>query len=237
MGHSGTLTLRGSACVALGLLTAAAAAAASPAVERLKDGVALPLGERRLEVRVCRDAIVRVTYAPPGPYFSRTSLMTVADACRPTPFEVKTAADAVSLVTAALTARVSRPGGEVSFLDHAGHALLAEKRGGGKSLVPAEVMGEATHPAQAEFEPAPGEAYYGLGAHQSGLMNYAGRDVDMFQLNTVDVVPYLVSSRGYGLLWDNTSHTRFGDLKPPVHVPASRLLDAEGKRGGLTGTY
>ena len=68
-------------------------------------------------------------------------------------------------------------------------------------------------------------------------MSYAGRDVDMYQLNTVDVVPFLVSSRGYGLLWDNTSHTRFGDRREPVHVPPQNLYDAEGKPGGLTGTY
>ena len=68
-------------------------------------------------------------------------------------------------------------------------------------------------------------------------MNYAGRDVDLYQHNIVDVVPFLVSSRGYGLLWDNTSHTKFGDLREPVHVPAANLFDAEGRPGGLTGTY
>ena len=57
-------------------------------------------------------------------------------------------------------------------------------------------MGEKTAHVQAEFEHYPGEAFYGLGAHQSGLMSYAGRDVDMYQLNTVDIVPFLVSSRG-----------------------------------------
>src|SRR6185503_12750803 len=74
-------------------------------------------------------------------------------------------------------------------------------------------------------------------SHQSGLMNYAGRDVDMYQLNTVDVVPVLVSSRGWGLLWDNTSHSKFGDIRPAVHVPAKNLYDAQGRPGGLTGTY
>ena len=89
-------------------------------------------------------------------------------------------------------------------------------------------MGETTAHVQAEFEPYPGEAFYGLGAHQNGLMNYAGRDVDMYQLNTVDVVPFLVSSRGYGLLWDNTSHTKFGDRREPVHVPAAEPLRRRG---------
>jgi alpha-D-xyloside xylohydrolase len=209
----------------------------SPPFERLPDGVAVPVGGRRLEVKACRDDIVRVLFAPPGAFFARTSLAVVPGACRPTDFELQAGGDAVAMVTRRMVARIALPSGEVAFFDRDGRPLLAEKRGGGKTLAPAQVMGEATHHVQAEFEPAAGEAFYGLGAHQHGLMNYAGRDVDMFQSNTVDVVPFLTSSRGYGLLWDNTSHTRFGDLGRPVPVPAARLFDATGRPGGLTGTY
>ena len=51
------------------------------------------------------------------------------------------------------------------------------------------------------------------------------------------MIPFLVSSRGWGILWDNTSFTRFGDLREFVPIPAERLFDASGKRGGLTGSY
>ena len=46
-----------------------------------------------------------------------------------------------------------------------------------------------------------------------------------------------MSSRGWGILWDNTSFTRFGDLRELAPIPAERLFDAHGKRGGLTGSY
>jgi alpha-D-xyloside xylohydrolase len=68
-------------------------------------------------------------------------------------------------------------------------------------------------------------------------MNYAGRDLDLYQHNIVAVVPFLASSRGYGLLWDNTSFTRLGDLRPDEPIPAGQLLDASGRAGGLTGSY
>jgi alpha-D-xyloside xylohydrolase len=235
------LFLAAAAAAALGAIAKerghAAAPGADPLFERLADGVALAVGERRLEVRVCREDVIRVLYAPPGGFFARRSLVTVDGACGRTPFEVQTGAEAVAVITPRLVARIALPGGALTFLDRDGRTLLAEREGGGKSLVPASVMGEATHHVRAEFEPAAGEAFYGLGAHQHGLMNYAGRDVDLYQSNTVDVVPFLVSSRGYGLLWDNTSHTRFGRLEPPVHVPAARLVGADGRPGGLTGTY
>jgi alpha-D-xyloside xylohydrolase len=224
------------ACAAA-LVLACAGRVAGQSLERLADGVALPIGGRRLELRVCREDVLRVMYAPPGAFFRRSSLTTVAGACQPTPFEVTSRGDVVSVTTRRVTARVGLPSGALSFLDADGRTLLAEKNGGGKTLARAEVMGESTHHVQAEFEPATGEAFYGLGAHQNGWMSYAGRDVDMYQLNTVDVVPFLVSSRGYGVLWENTSHTRFGDVKPAVPIPAGNLYDAQGRAGGLTGTY
>jgi len=235
---AGTAGPRGAGRLGLALLVATTAAVAQAQTpERLPDGVALALGARRLEIRVCRDDLVRVVDAPPGPFFARQSLVTVAGACQPTAFEVKTGPNGLELAMKRLVARIALPSGAVTFLDQNGRVLLAEKAGGGRSLIPARVMEEATFHVRAEFEPSAGEALYGLGAHQNGLMNYAGRDVDMYQLNTVDVVPFLVSSRGYGVLWDNTSHTKFGDLREPVHVPARNLYDALGRPGGLTGSY
>jgi alpha-D-xyloside xylohydrolase len=227
-----------STCVAAAaLLLGGVAALSAQDLERLADGVALPLAGRRLELRVCRDDIVRVLDAPPGAFFARPPFTTVADACQPTRFEVQAGTGAVTLTTARLAARVTLPGGAVTFRDPEGRTLLAEKTGGGRSMTPAQVMGESTFHVQAEFEPQPGEGYYGLGAHQHGWMSFAGRDVDLYQLNTVDIVPFLVSSRGYGLLWENTSHSKFGDTRAPEHVPAANLIDAEGEAGGLTGTY
>jgi alpha-D-xyloside xylohydrolase len=219
------------------LLLGSAGLARAQRFERLTDGVAVPVGGQRLELRVCREHIVRVVYAPAGEFFSRRSLVTAANACLPTDFEVQSGPDALALITDRLTARIALPSGAVSFVDHQGRNLLAEKRGGGKTLTPAEVMGERAFHVQAEFETGEGEALYGLGQHQNGWMNYAGRDVDLYQHNIVAIVPFLASSRGYGLLWDNTSHTKFGDTREPVHVPASSLYDVEGKPGGLTGTY
>jgi alpha-D-xyloside xylohydrolase len=218
-------------------LFVAAAATLASGEERLADGIALKIGGRRLEVRVCREDVVRVVFASPGAFFARKSLVVVEGACRPTPFDVDLSTESVTVKTKRLVTRIDPATGALAFADGQGRPLLQEKKGGGKSIQPAQVMGESTSHVQAEFESAPGEALYGLGAHQNGLMDYAGRDVDMYQLNTVDVVPFLVSSRGYGLLWDNTSHTRFGDPREPVPVPAARLVDAQGRPGGLTGTY
>src|SRR5258708_472558 len=50
----------------------------------------------------------------------------------------------------------------------------------------------------------PDEAIYGLGQHSQGLTNYRGVSVHLQQRNpTESAVPVLVSSRGYGIVWDN----------------------------------
>jgi hypothetical protein len=50
---------------------AAALAALASGQERLPDGVSLKIGESRLEVRACREDVVRVAFAPPGPFDRR----------------------------------------------------------------------------------------------------------------------------------------------------------------------
>ena len=83
-------------------------------------------------------------------------------------------------------------------------------------MVPATVMGEATHHVRQQWEPNEGERLYGLGQHQQGLLDIKGTDLELRQYNGEIFIPLLVSSRGYGILWDNTSLTRFGRTEPPA---------------------
>ena len=47
-------------------------------------------------------------------------------------------------------------------------------------------------------------------------MNYRGRTVKLVQANTEAVTPFLISTAGYGILWDNYSKTIFADN--PEHM-------------------
>lgn len=61
------------------------------------------------------------------------------------------------------------------------------------------------------FTPTASEAIYGLGQYQNGVMNYRGKSVLLLQANMDIVNPFLVSTNGYGILWDNYSSSRFED--------------------------
>ena len=146
-------------------------------------------------------------------------------------------ATTATLSTAKLRARVDLATGRVSFLDATTGAPILEEKDGGRTLMPAIVAGENTQHVRQEWVADAGEALYGLGENHLGLLNIKGHDLDLWQHNGTIVIPFLVSSRGWGVLWDNTSFTRFGDLRELAPIPADRLYDARGKRGGLTGAY
>jgi alpha-D-xyloside xylohydrolase len=189
-----------------------------------------------LRLAFCAEDVVRVAFARDVSFFERASLAAGARRCEPVAVVRKDAAGGATLATPKMSVRVALATGKVAFLDAQGAPVLAEKEGG-RSLDPAEVQGErVSHPRQ-EWSENDGEALYGLGQQQLGLLDLKGYDLDLWQRNATVVVPFLVSSRGYGILWDNTSYTRFGDLRPFEPVPPAQLLDATGKPGGLTGSY
>ena len=208
------------------------AAAPAPA----DDGVVIPVAGGFLKIEVVAADVVRVAFATDTAFFARRSLAAGDRVRDPVPWRVVRRSDETRVETGHLSVRVSRATGAVGFFDAAGRRIAAEVPGG-RELLPAEVLGERTHHVRQTWRADPGEALYGLGQRQEGLMDLTGYDLDLWQRNTSEVVPVLVSSRGYGILWDNTSFTRFGDLRPFVPIPAGQLLDRDGRPGGLTGTY
>ena len=80
------------------------------------------------------------------------------------------------------------------------------------SLTPEKVNGEDTYRAES-FVNIYGshEALYGLGQHQAGVWNYRGESVDISQDNSNISVPLMLSSKGYGIFWNNTSRSRFNN--------------------------
>lgn len=228
------------------VLSAVAAACAGPrpgqpastpaqiAPQRLSDGLLVRVGDAFLKLEVCAADVVRVAYAKDESFFARKSLAAQPKRCDGAAWNLTEASGTATVSTAKLHARVDLATGRVTFLDAAGTPVLEEK---GRTIMPAIVMGERTQHVHQEWLPAADEALYGLGENQVGLLDLKGHDLDLWQHNGTIVIPFLVSSRGWGIFWDNTSFTRFGDLRELQPIPAERLYDAHGKRGGFTGAY
>ncbi len=211
--------------------------------QKRPDGVVIqlekvrPTDARLMKVQVCTDNVIRVVAAPTEAFSTRPSLMVAQTEWKPVPYSVERENDMVRITTARVVARVSLKTGAIAFYDKAGRLFVQERAGGGKTMADANVMGERTYHIRQVFQSPPDEAFYGLGQHQNAVMNWRGHDVDMFQYNLVDIVPFVVSSRNYGILWDNNSRMKFGDPRDYQPLSTLKLYGADGKEGGLTAEY
>ena len=68
-------------------------------------------------------------------------------------------------------------------------------------------------------------------------MNYRGQQVTFFQNNTEVAIPFLVSAKNYGILWDNYSLTKAGDVRPLHPLSSLQLFSKKGEPGWLTASY
>ena len=169
--------------------------------------------------------------------FSREESLIVLPTTGPVSFEVTEEADKVIVSTAKTKVEISKESGEVNFFDAGGTPILQGKEDGGTMLEPISVDGVKGYSMQQVFESSEDEALYGLGQHQANEMNYRGKNEELFQYNTKVSVPFIVSTKNYGLLWDNYSLSRFGDPRPYGQIDQLKLYNVEGKEGSLTATY
>jgi alpha-D-xyloside xylohydrolase len=146
--------------------------------------------------------------------------------------------DFVHLRTASLEAVISLSTGAITFNKPDGTPLLSESPRNQGTFIPDAHDGDSFFKVKQQFLVTETEGLYGLGQHQNGVMNYNnGRQVKLLQYNTMIGVPFLLSTRNYGLLWHNYSITTAGDTRQKLPLSAFRLYSREGHRGWLTATY
>jgi len=98
--------------------------------------------------------------------------------------------------------------GKLSFADKSGKIFLNEKSGSRK-LVPDSVMGEPCFMAEQSFESPNDEFIFGLGQFQDGHYNLKRVSRRLTQVNSQISLPFIYSSKGYGLLWHQYGLTDF----------------------------
>ena len=77
------------------------------------------------------------------------------------------------------------------------------------------------------FDAYPAERFYGLGQHQHGLLDQKGAVIDLVQRNTEVSVPFALSSRGYGFLWNmpGVGRVELGANRTRWAADAARQID------------
>jgi alpha-D-xyloside xylohydrolase len=187
------------------------------------------------------DSILRIRYAATEAFSTKESLMINYFPSGSAAIDVQETVDDLIISIPKLSIRVNRATSTFTYLDSSGQILTKEPDRGGKTLIPVDVVKsvfdesneaqirkdadgvraftpttkqiidrQAFH-TKLEFEWLEGEALYGLGSHEEGMMNLRGQHQYLYQQNMKVAVPVLLSSRGYGILLDTYSLMSFRD--------------------------
>jgi len=201
-------------------LVSLSSAALGQSYQRTETGIVVTpaQGAGAVRLQVYNGGIIRVTDAPTREIAMPPSLMVRA---KPSAngFTVTPGVSLVTLSTGKSSADVDLSSGNVRFRDAAGRVVLAETAQ--SSFKPTSAEGTPWLAISQQFNRGTDEGFYGLGQHQNGQMNYNGEDVLLSQHNMDVAIPFVVSTRNYGLLWDNNSVTRFGDPEPYTYAGGS----------------
>lgn len=92
--------------------------------------------------------------------------------------------------------------GAIRFTDGSGKILLTQT---GESFGTTTVGSQPFRSASVKWESSQPDGLYGLGCFQDGMLDLRGRELACHQKNLEDTVPMLVSTSGFGILWDNAA--------------------------------
>ena len=218
-----------SSLIVLGLSAgqlAFAADAPKIVVERESTGVVMRNGTETLHVIVCGPSMLRVVAGPGDPKASSPQQPWIVAACPSNPFEFVAGEKEDTLSTARLRVTLNHENGSLTFRDSAGGQLLQENGDHPRRYVPVALNGENVHQVSDRFMPAPEEGLYGLGQHQAGIYNYRGAVIELAQQNTDVAFPFLVSTKGYGMLWNTASKSWMDNRFPSVLKLTAEAGDA-----------
>jgi alpha-D-xyloside xylohydrolase len=178
-------------------------------VQSQPDGVLFTMLTGTLKLQVCSDSVIHVLYSPTATFPSRPDEVVIRKDWVAPQWTLKSAEEDLTISTSRLNVVVSRKDGAITYRDSEGKQLVQEAN---RTLTPVRVNGEQTYRAES-FVNIYGshEALYALGQHQAGVWNYRGESVDVSQDNSNISIPFLVSSAGYGIFWNNDSRSRFNN--------------------------
>jgi len=191
------------AALAVFQISAAAHAAPAVSVKKTDDSVIVSSETWATRIQVCSERTIRVTHSPSARMPDITSL-SIIKKWGPPGFRVMEKPERIDVLLPKITALIDRATGAVTFTEGADAVLLREQPNS-SAFTPASVGGEKTFNIEQKFGIAKDEAFYGLGCMQLSKLDYCGEKFKLFQDNTVDITPVLLSSKGYGILWDNPS--------------------------------
>ena len=245
--------LRAALAASVLLLCGDAACAAIRDVRESGSGIEYRVDDTRVRVDFVTDRIVHVTATRNGEWSASAHLMRAEVADKPGAITARDEGDVRVLRSAQVGVAVNRTTGALAFRNAAGAVLLREDDAAPRAFQQVPVLKSAPDPATvsivktvdgdrqvagkyiqkkdrdawkatARFRLRDDEALYGLGFDETADLNLRGTTKRLYQHNLRIAIPFVVSTRGYGVLFDSYSAMTFADGKTGMSV-ASDVVD------------
>jgi len=195
------------------------------------DGVTFKLDRGLMYIRVCKPDIIEVKYTVLDAVPQKNSLVVDNPFTIKTPFGLTENGGTVQIKTSRLVISIDKKTNAITYKDLRGKIITAESSSN-KTMQPATIVGIDTYNCSTQFNSPADEALFGLGCHpeDSLSINYKGRDQKLEIKYMTGAIPVLLSTKGYGLMWDNYAASDFhgaqdGNTKFEYRSESGKMVD------------
>lgn len=194
--------------------------------KKISDGVYAEVNDGLLRIQVCKDDVFRVMLCPGSELIDNKTASVVKYKWDKCSWNVEEQEDGLIITTKTNKACIANDG-TVSFYDKDGKVLLKEKANDKPRLEKTVVSGENVYRSNVEFLAQEDEAIYGLAQVPDGIMDFKDYFLNLRQFNTVIALPFYISTKGYGLFWNNTSLTQFNPDRKKLDTRIQSSWDSQ----------
>jgi Alpha-glucosidases, family 31 of glycosyl hydrolases len=174
--------------------------------KQLSDRVNVTLADGILSISPLADNAVRIKFYTSAEEDLK-ELIFVTKAATPA-FQVADLPSKLEIKAPKIIVLLDKQTGKLSYADKTGKVFLSEKADSRK-LTLGTIQGEPCVAVEQGFESPSDEFVFGLGQFQDGQYNLKNVARRLTQVNTQIAIPFIYSSKGYGLLWHQYGLTDF----------------------------
>lgn len=185
-------------------------------VQQINTGIIIQSSaNEKLKLNVISSTVVHVEATLANDFSNKKSLIVTEKKDAFKNWKVVENAAQVQVTTDSLKIVIDKNNLQTSFYNKQQQLILSEDV---KSIEAAKDGNENCFHIKQNFRYSPNEKLYGLGSFQNTDVALNGKKISLLQQNRDDVVPVIVSTNHYGLLWDNYSFSEFNDTKDGYYL-------------------
>lgn len=190
----------------------------------MPDKVNISLSNGTLELIPLNDDAIRVRFYPSTD--GKVPEIIFTEVAKTPTFNLKESSTNVEVAVNKMRVSLNKQTGVLTYSDKTGKVFLKEQAGSRK-LTPGTVQGEPCFEAEQRFESPADEYIFGLGQFQDGQYNLRNVTRRLTQVNSQIAIPFVYSSKGYGLLWHQYGLTDFNPADNAIKLEKQVASTAE----------